>query len=213
MKKVHWTLSIILVGILSVSAQAEIAPGGFQGVFGDVESPLEFVQGFTSGSTYNAGIVATINDQAVDLSGFTTDGDPVVMLNNLVLTGVGPCSGSATYVWDDDEILVRAPLAMAPLGAGVISGNLTLQSGSDLRVYATGSPIVPIIPITLPENITAAITYNGVIIKSDGTDGYIEEIAFPSASLTAIHVPEPATIVGLITLGLGMLFVRQRRRK
>jgi hypothetical protein len=53
-----------------------------------------------------------------------------------------------------------------------------------------------------------------VVVETDGTDGYVASMTFPAASITAMaHVPEPSTIVGLLTLGLGVIFVWRRQRK
>src|SRR5665648_386333 len=100
MKNTRLLLSFVLVGLFCITAQAQIAPAGFQGIFGDVEAvPFGFTDGLTSGSTVSAGITASFDDLLVDLTGFAANGD-LVTISDFVLRGIGTCSGSATYVWD-----------------------------------------------------------------------------------------------------------------
>ena len=194
--------ALILVGLFCVTAQAQIAPNGFQGIFGDVEAmPLEFTAGFTSGTTVNSGISASLDNLIVDLNGFAADGD-AVSVSDLVLTGINDCSGSATYVWDSANLIQVVSIPQYSVGAGVITGELTLQSGSDLATATEA--------IILPQSISATLTYNGLVVTTDGTNGTASTLAFPSASITAVAIPEPSTIVCLLA-GFGTLLIWRRK--
>lgn len=202
MKSARLFLAVALVGLFCVAAQADIAPNGFQGIFGDVEtSPLEFTAGLTSGTTVASGISATFDDLLVDLGGFAVNGDNV-LITDLVLTGIDDCSGSATYSWDYANLFQMIAMPSISVGAGVITGELTLDPGSNLATTTES--------ITLPERISATMTYNGVVVTSNGTDGSAKIFAFPSASITAIAIPEPSTIVCLLA-GLGTLLIWRRK--
>lgn len=200
MKSARLFLAFILVGLLCVTAQAQITPSGFQGTFGDIDvSPMTLTAGFTSGSTVSGGISAEFNDLEIDLTGFAVNG-ATISVSDLVLTGIDGCTGSATYIWDFADLLQVDAIA-----AGVISGELTLQSGSDLTAASSET-------IFLPESIAATITYNGVVVSTDGVDGSAMVLEYSSASITAVAVPEPSTIVCLMA-GLGTMLLVWRRRK
>lgn len=206
MKNTRWFLSLLLVGLLCVTAQADVIPTGFQGVFGDVEvNPLTYTEGFTSGETVGDGISAAFDDLVIDLTGYSSNGG-AVSISDLVLIGINGCTGSATYVWDFATLTHVVTIPSLSIGAGYIIGELTLQSGGN---FLTASPEA----VIFPESIAATITYNGVVVSTNGTDGSAATFAFPSASITAnaIVVPEPSTIICLIT-GLGAFLIWRRRK-
>ena len=195
-------LSFGLVVLLGITAHAQIAPQGFQGIFGDGEAiPLEFSAGFTSGKTVDFGISASFEDLLVDLDGFATDGDSV-SISDLILHGIDDCTGTAVYTWDSASLIQVVAMPQLSIGAGVITGELTLQPGSDL---ATATE-----PIILPQSLSATLTYNGLIVTSDNAKATASTLAFPSASITAVAIPEPSTIVSLLA-GLGTLLVWRRK--
>ena len=202
--------ALFLVFLFSVQSQAiGTEVNGFQGVFGDAEAlPLEFVSGLTSGSTAGSGITASFDNLSVDLSSFTSNGD-VVSISDLVLNGTGECQGAATYVWDEASLIQIIANPKLSIGAGVIVGTLVLQD-NDLHFNSSG--VLPVVePILLPQKASATLTYNGVIVASDGTDGSVSILAFPSASITAVAIPEPSTIVCLLS-GCGMFLLVWRRK-
>ena len=202
MKFAQLFLSFALVALLCVTTQAQIAPNGFQGIFGDVEAmPLEFTAGLTSGTTVNSGITASFDDLIVDLSGFAADGD-AVQISDLVLNGFDDCSGTATYVWNSANLSQVVSIPQISVGAGIITGELTLQPGSDL---ANGTE-----SIILPSMISATLTYNGLVVTSDGVEGVASPLAFPSASITAVAIPEPSVIVCLMA-GFSTLLIWRRK--
>lgn len=218
MKNTFLLLSFVLVGLLCVTVQAEIAPEGFQGTFGDanaaaVSEEFGLTEGVTTGSTASSGITASFNSLIIDLADFVENGD-AVSVSNLVLSGFDDCSGIATYVWNDATLFQYVSSPQFSLGA--VTGTLTLQNStlavSETSTSGTGALLMsaPIL-VDLPQQISLSLSYNGAIVASDGMDGYVTTFS-PSASFSAesVPVPEPSTIVCLLA-GLGTLLIWRRK--
>ena len=134
-------------------------------------------------------------DIGVDLTGYTASGDGVlvdgstVTIANLV---------NATFAMFNVDSATLTQILIDPIGIGYMTLDLT-QNTNNLTTD-TGDAIV------LPSTMQMFITYNGLAIETDGSDGTASLNGFGSASFSAI--PEPATFA--LLLG-GLVLLRKFR--
>ncbi len=193
--------SLFAVGLLFCpsGAQAALDIGG---IFGDINnggSTVSFEVGVVTSSDDFPGLLSTtpnVNDVEIDMTGFNVNGGPVIVSDDIVIAGG---AGLATFSVSNAKL---TQILTTPIAIGHIVADIELISnttGIDLSEFAAGSSL--------------AITYNGLSISSDGTNGSADVSGAASASFTLSAVPEPSTFV-LTTLGLlGVLGFARRRRK
>jgi len=180
-------------------AQAALDIGG---IFGDINNggrTVSFEVGVVTSSDDFPGLLSTtpnVNDVEIDMTGFNVNGGPVIVSDDIVIAGG---AGLATFSVSNAKL---TQILTTPIAIGHIVADIELISnttGIDLSEFAAGSSL--------------AITYNGLSISSDGTNGSADVSGAASASFTLSAVPEPSTFV-LTTLGLlGVLGFARRRRK
>ena len=193
--------SIIVLSILAVASNAgatlivdEISGGfGIIGLNPGGSADFELTQGEVSQPPAAGSLV--VFDIGVDLTGYTANGDSVLVdgstitIANLVTATAAVFNVSSASL---TQVLVN------PLGIGYISLDLTLNTSN--LTTDTGEDIL------LPSTMQAVITYNGLVVETDGSDGIASLNALGSASFTAS--PEPATFA--LLLG-GLILLRKFR--
>lgn len=135
-------------------------------------------------------------DIGVDLTGYTQSGDNV-MISGGTVTILNP-TNSTTALFNVDSASLTQVLT-GPVGIGYMSLDLTLTENN--LIVAAGN-------VLLPSTFQAVITYNGLVVDSDGVNVIAGLNASGSASFSAI--PEPTAFA--LLLG-GVALLRKRRNQ
>jgi len=178
-----------LLSALASNAGASLIVNEVAGTFGIINVDagntvwFELTEGEVS-QPDGSGLALVVSDIAVDLSGYSANGDSVAVVGGTV-TIANPAN-STTAVYN----VIAANLTQmltSPFGIGYVAMDL-VQDNSDLNV--AGESII------LPSTLQANITYNGLVVGTDGSNGVASLNAPGSASFSAI--PEPASFMLLL---------------
>ncbi len=192
--------SIIVLSILAIASNAGAAliVNEISGTFGAIEldsgdsAYFELTQGAVSQPAAGGSLV--VFDTGVDLTGYTASGDSVLVDGSTVTIANVTDAKFATFNVDSATL---TQILIDPIGIGYMTLDLTLTSNT---LTDAGDPIV------LPSAMQMLITYNGLAVETDGSDGTASLSMLGSASFSAI--PEPATFV--LLLG-GFVLLRRLR--
>ncbi len=196
-------VSIIVLSILAIAsnAGAVLVVNEISGNFGIIglnpggSADFELTQGEVTQP--GAGGSLVVFDIAVDLTGYSGSGGSVLVDGSKVTIANVITATSAVFNVDSATL---TQILINPLGIGYMTLDLT-QNTSDLTTDDPGDAIV------LPSTMQMLITYNGLAVETDGSDGIASlDGLFGSASFSAI--PEPATFA--LLLG-GLVLVRKFR--
>ena len=144
-----------------------------------------------------AGLV--LADVGVDLTGWITSGDSVLM-DGSTLTIQNPATATSAIFNVVSATLTQ--ILTEPIGIGYMTLDLT-QASNSLTHEVQGI----FQDILMPSTLQAVITYTGLVIEADNNKGTARLNALGSASFSAI--PEPATFA--LLLG-GLAFLKTRRQ-
>jgi hypothetical protein len=191
--------SLLALSLLACPSGAHAALD-IGGIFGDINnggSDISFEIGVVSSSDdFPALLTATVDDLNVDLTGYNANGGPVIISDDIVITGGG---GVARFSVSNAMLtqILTTPIAIGHIVAEIelISDSTTL----DLSDFTTGSSL--------------AITYNGMSVTSDGTNGTTVISGAASGSFTLSPVPEPSTLVLAAMAIVGLVGCGRRRRR
>lgn len=193
------TVCVVAVFGLPQAGAIPLNVTGFGGAFGDLNDGGIIQMADGSVTTDNTGVLtADVAAVTIGLSTWSFNSD-AVGLTDLVLTGTGDISGSATY--EADSATLTQMLYPPPIGIGVIQATMTLESNT-LTSGVHGA-------VGMPSNIDLLVSYNGVTVTTNGSFGTSAVTDTATASFSA--VPEPAALSLLVLGGVGLLWRRRRR--
>ncbi len=201
-RNVALAASIIILSILAIAsnAGAVLIVNEISGTFSAIgldsgnSAYFELTQGAVSQPA--VGDPLGVLDIGVDLTGYIASGDSVLVDGSTVAIWNLTNGTSATFNVDSATL---TQILIDPIGIGYMTFDLTLTSNT---LTDAGDPIV------LPSTMQMLITYNGLAIETDGSNGTASLSMFGSASFSA--VPEPASLA--LLLG-GFVFLRKRKNQ
>ncbi|RKY05312.1 MAG: hypothetical protein DRP66_10680 [Planctomycetota bacterium] len=186
---------------IASNAGAAMVVNEISGTFGaiglDSGDPASFELTGGTVSQPAAGGSLEILDIGVDLTGYASSGDSVLVDGSTVAIW-NPTNGTIATFDVDSATLTQ--ILIDPLGIGYMELDLT----RNINNLATDADD----PIVLPLTMQMLITYNGLAIETDGSNGIAGLNMYGSASFSA--VPEPASLA--LLLG-GFVFLRKRKNQ
>ncbi len=191
---------IIVLSILAIAsnAGADLIINEISGTFGAIgldsgdSAYFELAQGEVSQPGTGGALV--VYDIAVDLTGYSAIGDDVTVIGGTVTIENSDNATTAVFSVSSASL---TQILISPLGIGYMELDLSWSSSN---LTYSGEAVV------LPSAMQMVISYNGLAIETDGTDGTASLNGLGSASFSAI--PEPATFA--LLLG-GLVLVRKFR--
>ena len=190
---------IIVLSILAIASNAGAAlnvdeiSGGF-GIIGLEPGGFGLSGGSISQSAQGDITGLGLVNIAVDVTGWTTNGDNVAVVGGTV-TIIN--SGNITTAVFDVTSASLTQILADPFGIGYMELGLTLNT-NDLAIGADA--------VVLPSAMQMGISYNGLVVD----DGTASLNALGSASFSASAIPEPASLA--LFLG-GFVFLRKRKNQ
>jgi hypothetical protein len=223
------TLPILILGVASTQAQADIA------------FPVTMP---SSGTTATVGFTITSNDSSTLLSDFnlglnispspTSQSTPFFSVNqpdqyvggdglNYVFAGVSLGSGSpfwsdtssgvATNITGGD--IASTPVTVSSTGAYLATVQFEVAAGSDpgqtflLTLFSAGSPVIPpgASPTEFDDQNGMPLSYTASFTQSAGGGGTV------NINISTATVPEPSSLAMAVISGLGGLLVYRRSRR
>ena len=201
------------VALASGTAQA-VTMNNFGGVYSGATASPDTILKFVNGGVITPGVGgsvltgATSDDLSVDLTGYT--GVINGAGDNVTLPSFSVTLGGNKALFDVlSAKLTQSSLAFGSFffGLGVVEADVKLNAGlttvpganTELAPFLAGGKLI--------------LTYNGILVSTDGTNGHAQLSFAPTASYTIFAVPEPATVTMLI-LGSGavaLIGLRARR--
>lgn len=187
--------SIIVLSILAIAsnAGAVLIVNEISGTFGaiglDSGDPAYFELTLGEVSQPAAGGSLVMFDIAVDLTGYTANGDSVLVDGSTVIIANVITATSAVFNVDSATL---TQILIDPIAIGYVTLDLTRNTSN----LTTDDPDDP---IALPSTMQMFIIYNGLVVDNDGIASLN---TLGSASFSV--VPEPATLA-LLLGGLALL--------
>ena len=200
-------VAFAICGALAHGSASAVTMDNFGGVYsGATAAPdtvLKFVNGGVITPSVGGSVItgATSDDLTLNLAGFT--GVVNVSSGPITIPSFSVTLGGNKVVFDVlSAKLTQQAIAFGSFffGLGAVEADVKLNAGlttvpganTELAKFLNGGKLI--------------LTYNGILVTTDGVNGHANLSFAPTASYTIVAIPEPATI-SMLVVGCGAIAV------